>query len=789
LLDDGFTHFIETSAHPVLTPGITDTIDTHPTTNPHTTTVTGTLRRNDATLTRFLTNAAHTWTTGLPLTWTTHNSQVQPLELPLDEPAEAKGARPSGADLEERRFWRMVEQQDGQELAGLLGLGQEADRASLEAVLPVLSGWWQRHRENTAVNDWRYRIAWRPVPADAPRAALTGTWFLVVPRQLAGPEVSDLAAACGRSIDEHGGKAVVIAVDASAENLTEVTDALTASADQPVGGVLSLLALDESPHPDHPVIPSGLVATVRLMQAMENAGCDARLWSATSGAVSTASGDELSHPVQAHLWGLNRVAGLENPHRFAGLVDLPPALDDTTGALLCSALAGIGDEDQLAVRDNGIHVRRLVRASLDNTQPSSPWQPSGTTLITGGTGALGGHVARWLSRKGAHVLLLSRRGPDAPGAEELRGELTELGAASVTITACDIADEDALAGVIGAIPADRPLTAVIHTAGVVDDGPVNEMTAEQLERVLLPKTRAVENLHRLTEDHDLSAFVLYSSYGNLLPNVGQGAYAAGNAYLDAFARHRRAAGRPATSIAWGAWAGKGMAEDQGFIDWLSLGGMDLMTPHLGVMALQQALDHDDTFVAIANVDWERFAERFNTTRPHPLVSELVTPHTAATAAPAPRETTEAVRLADLPEAQRKSELLRLVCAELATVLGYSGTQDIDPDVAFKELGIDSVTAIEFRNRINAVTGLRFSPVSVFDHPTSEALTEHLLSRMPRPEGTTPGEGTAPQQQVRKDSEDKEVEEGAAREAQPGGSRIDSMALEDLVRMARGANGS
>ncbi|MEU5959557.1 beta-ketoacyl reductase, partial [Streptomyces sp. NPDC047525] len=336
----------------------------------------------------------------------------------------------------------------------------------------------------------------------------------------------------------------------------------------------------------------------------------------------------------------------------------------------------------------------------------------------------------------------------------------------------DTTNHHTLKQTLHTIPHHHPLTAVIHTAGIADDRPLSAITPEQLDEVLRPKYQSVQNLHELTLDQDLAAFVLYSSFSSLLPNVGQGAYAAANAYLDAFAEYRRSLGLPATSVAWGAWAGSGMAGEENFQEWIGLGGMDLMTPHLGVVALQQALDNGDTTVAIASVDWDRVAERSRGSRPYQLISELIgtadeTP--AATDGPSPLE-----RLAALPAAQRGEELLDLVCAELATVLGHSKSMTVDSALAFKEFGIDSVTAIELRNRIAASTGVRFSPIAVFDHPSPEALADHLSSLVPVP--------------------DESADTPMAKAAEPAPnnenqSRIDSLAIEDLVRVARGESPS
>ncbi|MGX7763117.1 type I polyketide synthase [Streptomyces angustmyceticus] len=740
--------YIETSPHPVVTTAVRETLDALDIADAA---VVGTLRKGEGGPRRFLTSLAELSVAGGPVTWRTVLDPAQegaarrialptyPFQRRRYWPEPAPALRGGPGDATDARFWEAVENGDADTLGAALSL----DPAALDALLPALSDYRRRHREGAQADSWCYRITWKPVPAGAVPAALRGTWLVLTP---GGPApAGDLTTALAAA----GAHPVTVPVDPEADRAAlagTIEAALrgTASPDTPpppVAGIVSLLALDEDEHRAHPGLPKGFAATVALVQALDDLGVEAPLWFATRGAVATDPLRGVTAPRQALVWGFGRVVALEQPERWGGLLDLPATLDPAAATAVVRALAGIGDEDQLAIRPQGILARRLVRAATGALDTTRRWTPQGTVLVTGGTGALGRHVARWLARNGApHLLLVSRRGADTPGTAELAAELAEFGTRT-EFAACDIADRDALAALLDTIPADRPLTAVLHTAAVLDDGTINSLTPAQLAGVLRVKAGGARNLDELTRAHDLSAFVLFSSTAGTIGAPGHANYAPGNAYLDALAQQRRAAGHRATSVAWGPWAEAGMAE--GTVgERLHRHGVRVMDPRSAVAALQRALDHDDTTLAVTDIDWDTFAHAYTTARPRPLIADLPDAQRAlATAAPATEETTEgpalARQLAALDESEQRQALSALVRAHIAAVLNHTDPDEIAPHRAFRELGFDSLMAVELRNALSTAIGTRLPATLIFDHPTPAALATRLRTELDLDEAPTP----------------------------------------------------
>ncbi|MCK2216219.1 SDR family NAD(P)-dependent oxidoreductase [Actinomadura sp. ATCC 31491] len=354
-------------------------------------------------------------------------------------------------------------------------------------------------------------------------------------------------------------------------------------------------------------------------------------------------------------------------------------------------------------------------------------------LVTGGTGGLGALVAGHLVRRHGvrDLVLLSRRGPDAPGAPALTAELEALGA-HVTVLACDVADREALREVLDATPG---LTGVVHTAGVLDDALVQDLTATRLDTVLAPKADAAWHLHELTRDRPLSLFVLFSSLAGVLGNAGQGNYAAANAFLDALAEHRHDLGLPAVSIAWGLWdAESGMTGALGHADRarLARAGIAPLDVQQGLALFDAALTAPDPLVVAARWNTSGLRARAaNGDLPHLLKGLVRAPRQSAATGPqaaAPAAGLVA-RLSALPRAEALRVLTETVQAHVATVLAHGSADGVDIDRPFNELGFDSLTAVELRNRLNADTGLRLPPTLVFDHPTVAALATHLIGAL------------------------------------------------------------
>ncbi len=462
---------------------------------------------------------------------------------------------------------------------------------------------------------------------------------------------------------------------------------------------------------------------------LEKAGGDDRLLVVTRHAAAVEP-DTVLDLAAAAVWGLLRPAQTEHPGRIV-LVD-SCGDGEPTAEELDRALAS--DEPQVALDSGRVLVPRLGRGSVPPPDPErEPFPSGGTVLITGGTGGLGAATARHLvARHGVrHLLLVSRSGPAAEGAEDLVAELTAAGA-EVSVAACDVADRAALDEVLASVPAAAPLRAVVHAAGTLQDAALLSLTPRRLRAVLAAKVDAAWRLHEATAGADLSAFVLFSSVSATVGLPGQANYAAGNAFLDALAHHRRARGLPAVSLGWGLWEqATGLTAGLAGADRERMARLGLrpLPADDGLALLDLGVDADRAHLVPAR--FELSALRGGD--PPAMLRALA--GAAPSRGPGRPEEGQSLRdrLLALPEHDREVTVRRLVQAEVASVLGRSGAGEASAERGFTDLGFDSLTALELRNRLGRLTGLTLTATVTFDHPSPSALTRHLLERLAPPE--------------------------------------------------------
>ncbi|MER6692254.1 type I polyketide synthase [Streptomyces minutiscleroticus] len=707
LAADGFRFFVEASPHPMLTIGVQQTLEAAGATG----VPVGTLRRDIGGLDRALLSLLEAHAAGLPVDWSTVLTPRERLSLPTYAfqrehywmaPAPATAPQ-SEADV---RFWDAVERADLEQLGNELGVGE-----GLDTVVPALARWRRESTSRTTLDGWRYRVGWTTEAHPARARKVPGRWLIASDGTADAPDAVDALFDQPLPVSLPGAGRAALAAELAAAG--------------PVDGVLCR---------------SGRAADVlALVQALGDAGTGAPLWCLTVDGVTAGADTAPVDPDAAAVWGLGRVVGLEHPERWGGLVDLPGTWGTEEAELLGGILTTAGPEDQLAVRDGGVRVRRLRTAPATGPAPRE-WKPSGTVLVTGGTGAVGGHVARWLAAHGdCSVVLLSRRGADAPGATELLAELDASGTPARAV-AVDVTDRAAVSALLDRLRSEgTPVRSVFHAAGVTQGTPLADMSPEEFASVAAAKTDGARVLDELLGT-ELDAFVVFSSIAAVWGSSYSGAYAAGNAYLDALVERRRSRGAAATSVAWGVWADEGMVDDDTARSLRRI-GLRALPPAQAIASLQRTLDHDETTVTVTDVDWVPFTASYTASGPRPLLDEI--PQARAALDAAPREDTAASdtfrrEVLALEPAARLSTLVEVVRTETAAELGYADHAQVEADRSFRDLGLDSLASVGLRKRLNTLTGLSTPVTLAFDHPTPAAVASFLLESLRAEAGTAPG---------------------------------------------------
>ena len=608
----------------------------------------------------------------------------------------------AGSTGEEAAFASMIAWDGSGQAVATVG-GLTLRRATIEQVRAAS----QSDREEL------YRVIWQPVPLG--QSALQRDRIVVVggPGWLAAvlgvDQVADVADLCAR-LDAGEPTPARVLVDARS-----------------IAGAAAPLELASTLQDE----------TARALAQVQALLSDARLaetalvW-VTCSAISTGADDGVGDLVHAPLWGLLRSTRSEHSDRVLRLLDV--AGDALTGEQLWPLLAADG-EPELAWRNQRALAARLVPVgNAEEGQPPAGLRPEGTVLITGGLGELGQALARHLVEHHGvrHLVLTSRRGGAAAGADELQASLRSLGAQTVDVAACDVGDRGELAQVLDAIANAHPLTGVFHLAGVLDDGVVSELTGERLQRVLHPKVAGAWHLHELSKDKDVPVFVLFSSLAGVMGAPGQANYAAANTFLDALAAHRRSQGLSGQALAWGLWEpqGTGMTAQLGAAELLRLrrAGVRALSLAKGLTLLDAALGRAEAGLVVAHLDLstlQRYAEQ----TPVPaLLRTLVRPGLRRAGSASVAATALRRRLSALPEQERLGALVVLVQEVVAATLGLAGAAAVRADQPLKELGLNSLMAVEVRNQLSARAETVLPTTLVFDYPTPEAIAKLLLQR-------------------------------------------------------------
>ena len=581
-------------------------------------------------------------------------------------------------------------------------------------------------------------------PAEVRRGA---RWLMLADQGGLADELAGALRARGDDVD---------ALPARARTEAEMAAALEALLKQgplPVG-VLALPALDLT-H-DDTLDADGLMARQRqalvpclaLAQALAASSTPLPLWFVTRGAQP--AGDDAAHPEQATLWGLSHVVAIEQPQLQGRRIDLDPAADAARNvASLLAELDGAGTEDQIALRGLATRPRRLVRRLHRSARSRAPRQPVAlhadrSYLVTGGLHGLGLRVARWLVDRGArHLVLMGRRGADAQAQAEVAA--LQARGASIAVHAGDVADEAEVARLMAQLRASpAPLAGVVHAAGALADAVLSRQTWEHFETVMAAKVRGSWNLHRHAGALDFLVF--FSSGASVGGSAGQANHAAANAFEDALAWHRNAAGQPTLSINWGPWAEIGAAADRRLAQ---PGGLTPIAPTDGLAALEHLLCTDErgrfgpAQAAVLSTDWSHLRPAREAGNEPPLFRDLALPGATATAtgaagAPAARAAATASTVAEagpslaerlgaaLPN-RRRTLLREHVRALAARVLGLPRPDALPPDEPLRQLGLDSLMAVELRNLLGKAAGQTLPATVTFDHPSVSALVEHLAA--------------------------------------------------------------
>ncbi|MDC8985476.1 type I polyketide synthase, partial [Mycobacterium marinum] len=717
--------FVELSPHPVLASALTDALaDAGQLTQ---SAVVTTLRRDRPDMDMVANAIANLHVHGHSPSWQKIYPGATTVELPT-YPFQRRrywlaAPTPTPAtvsDPAEVALWDAVNDDAVDTVAQVLRIDNAQSIVSLGPVVRALREWRKDLRDRSVVGQLRYQVGWRNVTPNTFPQTRRRWLVLTLPEQSDDVWVAGFSARFADSV-------AMLTIDPHMFDRNSLAALLADEATRnKCDGIVSFMALHARTDQDFPGISTALLSTLHIVQSYGDSGLDLPLWVITQGGAQVNPDDVLT-PSQSAVWGLGQSACLEHPTWWGGLVDLPVSPTPQDFNRLQAILTCQQSEDQLAIRAAGVSARRLHKASLPQARMRT-WKVSGTALVTGVTGHLGQHIARWLAQAGAsHLVLLSRTAAEHPQVAELEKELNSAGITTTSISV-DVTDRDALAAVVAETRTEHgPIHTIVHAAAHIGLVTTTETTIDEFTKSFAAKALGAENLIAVLEDQPPQTFIMFSSAAATWGGTRQGAYAAANAYIEALVTRLRGRGCHAIAPAWGAWTDD-RTTSQEVVGYFSRIGLHQISPDIAFAALQQSLDVDDTLITIADVDWSQFRDIFTTTgRAHTLLAELGTTQPQTAEIPAITENSHyAAQLAKQTPQQQLTTLIELVTTVTAAVLAHPDPAMLDPDLSFKDLGIDSLSALELRNTLTRDTGLTLPATLVFDHPTPTAVAEHLL---------------------------------------------------------------
>ncbi|MBW4427882.1 MAG: type I polyketide synthase [Nostoc desertorum CM1-VF14] len=586
--------------------------------------------------------------------------------------------------------------------------------------------------------DWLYEIAWQSKALNSVQPEKPGSWFIFADQAGMGLKLAHL-------LESQGEYCIIVTAGSSYERLQEEHYQIDPSNPEdfqrllqesisqyqpPYRGVVHLWSLNEQPSALEVSQGEHCGSVLHLLQALNRTEWteSPRLWLVTQGAQAVGALTPLQVQ-QSPLWGLGRVIALEHPELRCSRLDLDPSATQEQVSNLLAELLAQDAEDQVAYRQGDRYVARLIQhtSSISAIKQRKVIRENNSYLITGGLGALGLKVAHWLVEHGAqHLVLTGRRGASEAVQQEIN-KLEQAGA-QVLVVPADISNKDDVSRLLANVKNSMPsLRGIIHAAGVLQDGMLLKQTTESFSKVMAPKVAGAWNLHTLTQDLELDFFVCFSSVSALLGSPGQGNYAAANAFMDALAHHRRALGLPAVSINWGPWKDAGMADALSSREQARWAEQGISTIGLepGLQILEDILTQDVAQVGVLPVDWSKFLGQLPQNLEFPFLEVFASQVESAQTAKS--EFLEQLEAA--PAKEKRSLLLTHVRSLIAKVLNLKSPEEIDIYQGFTDLGMDSLMAVELKNRLQ--TSLEYSiPASlVFDYPTVTALVDYLAGEM------------------------------------------------------------